>query len=714
MRTVSFLIIFSFFLNFVSKADEGMWVLMFLNKNYEDMKKQGLKLTPEDIYNVNKACLKDAIVHFGRGCTGEIISAEGLILTNHHCGYPHIQEHSTVEHDYLTDGFWAASKDKEIPTPSLNVKFLLYLKDVTADVQKVLTDKMTEKERDEALTKVFKEIEDKEKQGISYRIANVRSFFGGNNFYLLVFDQYDDVRFVGAPPSSIGKFGADTDNWMWPRHTADFSLFRVYMSKDGKPAPYAKENVPLKPKHHLPVSLKGVKVGDYAMVLGYPGRTSRYMTSYEVDEVIKITNPIRIKIRGIRQDILMQDMQQSDKVRIQYASKYASSSNYWKYSIGQNKGLQNLKVFEKKQSLETEFSKWVSENPQRKEKYGEALSLIENAIKERKEYFNAVQFLNEAFLRSVEIGDIAANAGKLRSTLNDDKSEDAKKYAEKLREYAKAFFKDYNVSTDKKVTAAMIKLFQKDINEQFHPDFYKEIQTKFNGDIDKYVDEMFKTSIFADQERLNKFLDSPQKGIIDNDMAYVSIKSVYQKYSALFEKFNEYNANLAKGQRLFIAGLMEMQKSKNFYPDANSTMRLTYGSVLACSPKDGVNYNFYTTLKGVMEKEDPTNYEFVVPARLKELYQKKDYGRYGQNGEMWTCFITNNDITGGNSGSPVINGKGEIIGLAFDGNWEAMSGDIAFEPDLQRCINVDIRYVLFIIEKFANAKHIVDEMTIAK
>ncbi len=714
MRTVSFLIIFSFFLNFVSKADEGMWVLMFLNKNYEDMKKQGLKLTPEDIYNVNKACLKDAIVHFGRGCTGEIISAEGLILTNHHCGYPHIQEHSTVEHDYLTDGFWAASKDKEIPTPSLNVKFLLYLKDVTADVQKVLTDKMTEKERDEALTKVFKEIEDKEKQGISYRIANVRSFFGGNNFYLLVFDQYDDVRFVGAPPSSIGKFGADTDNWMWPRHTADFSLFRVYMSKDGKPAPYAKENVPLKPKHHLPVSLKGVKVGDYAMVLGYPGRTSRYMTSYEVDEVIKITNPIRIKIRGIRQDILMQDMQQSDKVRIQYASKYASSSNYWKYSIGQNKGLQNLKVFEKKQSLETEFSKWVSENPQRKEKYGEALSLIENAIKERKEYFNAVQFLNEAFLRSVEIGDIAANAGKLRSTLNDDKSEDAKKYAEKLREYAKTFFKDYNVSTDKKVTAAMIKLFQKDINEQFHPDFYKEIQTKFNGDIDKYVDEMFKTSIFADQERLNKFLDSPQKGIIDNDMAYVSIKSVYQKYSALFEKFNEYNANLAKGQRLFIAGLMEMQKSKNFYPDANSTMRLTYGSVLACSPKDGVNYNFYTTLKGVMEKEDPTNYEFVVPARLKELYQKKDYGRYGQNGEMWTCFITNNDITGGNSGSPVINGKGEIIGLAFDGNWEAMSGDIAFEPDLQRCINVDIRYVLFIIEKFANAKHIVDEMTIAK
>ena len=700
---------------FKVKADEGMWLLPLIEKlNMGKMTELGLKLSAEDIYSLNKACLKDAIVIFGGGCTAEIVSPQGLILTNHHCGYGSIQAHSSVDHDYLRDGFWAKTKEEELPNPNLSVTFLIRIEDVTTQVLANVKPGMSETERTAAVNDARLAIENKAKEGNNYR-AQVGSFYGGNYFYLLVYERYTDVRLVGAPPSSIGKFGFDTDNWEWPRHGGDFSVFRVYSGPDGKPAPFSKENIPLKPKYFLPVSLKERNIGDFAMILGYPGRTNRYMTSFEVNEQLQIVHPDRIKIRGIKQEIWMKDMQADQKVNIQYSAKYSGSSNYWKYSIGQKASLEKLNVKAKKEELESQFNKWVVATPERKAKYGEALNMIKTSIEGRAEYYNALQYLSEC-IQGCELFSTYRYVPGLITAL---KSKDSQKITEAVSEIKKIssdFYKDYNPSTDNKSMKAMLKLYRADVPAKFHPDFYADVvDKKYKGDIDKFVDDMFARSVFSSEAKLNAFLNKPVLKTIETDPVYLTATSIYQTLADISKESSQFDAALATGKRLWMAALMEMVPEKTLYPDANSTMRLSYGTVQDYDPRDAVTYKYYTTLQGVVDKYKPGDYEFDLPKRLIDLNNKKEYGRYGSSkGYMPVCFLTTNDITGGNSGSPVMNGNGELIGLAFDGNWESMSGDIAYEPELQRTIVVDIRYVLWIMDIYAGAKNLVDEMTIVQ
>ena len=695
--------------------DEGMWVLPLIEKlNIGKMTELGLKLSAEDIYSLNKASIKDAVVSIP-GCTGEIVSSQGLLLTNHHCGYDYIQEHSSVDHDYLRDGFWAMSKEEELPNPGMYANFLIRIEDVTDQVLANVKTGMSEQDRSSAINEARSAIQAKAANGTNYR-ATISDFYGGNYFYLLVYERYTDVRFVGAPPSSIGKFGFDTDNWEWPRHTGDFSVFRVYSGPDGKPAPYSKDNIPLKPKYWLPVSIKDLNKGDYAMILGYPGRTRRYATSFEVDELLKITNPNRIKIRGVRQEILMADMQADEKVNIQYASKYSESSNYWKYSIGQNAGLERLNVKAKKLLIEDQFNTWVVANPDRKAKYGEALNMIRTSIEGRAEYQNARQYISECFDQGCEILSLNMIASTLVNALKAENSGQVIDLMNRFRSYISSFYKDYNPPTDQKAMKAMLKLYRNDVPVKFHPDFYVNIvDKKFKGDIDKYVDDLFARSVFSSEAKLSAFLEKPVLKTIVNDPVYLEASSISEISSEVSKGLSQFSGNLAAGQRLWIAALKEMMPDKTLYPDANSTMRLTYGTIQDYDPKDAVTYQYYTTLQGVVDKYKPGDYEFDLPQRLIDLNNKKEFGRYASpKGYMPVCFLTTNDITGGNSGSPVMNGNGELIGLAFDGNWEAMSSDIAYETELQRTIAVDIRYVLWIMDVYAGAGHLVDEMTIVK
>ena len=695
------------------KADEGMWLLPLIDKlNIGTMTEMGLKLSAEDIYSINKACLKDAVVIFGGGCTGEIVSPEGLLLTNHHCGYGQIQSHSSVEHDYLANGFWAKTREEELPNPGLSVLFLTSIEDVTARVLSNVNSSMTEPQRAEAINSMRSKIVAETTKGSKSK-ATVTSFYGGNYFYLLVYDVYSDVRLVGAPPSSMGKYGNDADNWMWPRHTCDFSMFRVYMSPDGKPAEYSENNVPLKPKHFLPISIKDLQKNDFTMVMGYPGTTTRYMTSYEVNEAMNITNKNRDKIRGEKQDIWLKDMQSEEKINIQYAAKYSSSSNYWKFSIGQNQGLTRLHSADKKAAFEAEFTKWVKADTARIRKYGNALSLIENAVKSRAELLNALQYYNECFRSGCELISYANQFTALEDALKDGNAEKTKELADKLMKGSEMFYKNYNYPTDIKTTKAMFKLFRDDIDPKFYPEVFKVIDRKFKGDIDKYVDNLFAKSAFVTPEKLQAFLANPDLLKLRKDPAYVAALSITKNSMDLYAKIAAFNDNLAKGQRQYIAGIMEYAPDRILYPDANFTMRLTYGKVEDYYPYDAVHYNWYTTMDGILQKYKPGDYDFDLPQRLIDLYNNKEFGHYAApDGHMPACFITNNDITGGNSGSPVINANGELIGLAFDGNWEAMTGNIAFETDLQRCICVDIRYVLWVIDIYAGAGNLIKEMDI--
>lgn len=697
------------------KADEGMWLLPLIEKlNMGKMTELGLKLSAEEIYSLNQPSIKDAIIIFGGGCTGEIVSPQGLILTNHHCGFSEIQSHSSVEHDYLKDGFWAMSKEEELPNPDLSVTFLIRIEDVTEQILSVVGPSMGEPERTAAINSVRQALEKKAMEGNNYR-AQVSSFYGGNYFYLMVYETFDDVRLVGAPPVSIGKFGSDTDNWEWPRHTVDFSMFRVYSGPGGKPAPYSANNVPLKPRHYLPISIKDLNEGDFTMVLGYPGTTNRYMTSWEVEELINITHPNRIKIRGVKQDAWMEDMKADQKINIQYADKYFTSSNYWKYSIGQKAGLERLNIKAEKEELEKQFNQWIAENSQAKEKYGEALNLIRTAIEGRKEPYSALQYMNE-ILSGSELIQFYPVATMLITALNTKDENNIKAATERIRAEAAEMYKDYNPPTDKKAMKALLKLLRDDLPEKYHPDFYrKTVERKFNGDIDAFVDDMFERSVFASGAKLTAFLDKPSLKILQNDPAFEAASSFFSKGSEIAKESAEYTAGLTRGKRLWLAALTEMAPEKIRYPDANSTMRLTYGTIQDYDPRDGVTYKYYTTMQGMIEKYKPGDYEFDLPQRLMDLHSKKEYGRYASSeGYMPVGFLTTNDITGGNSGSPVLNANGELIGLAFDGNWESMSGDIAYEPELQRCICVDIRCVLWVIDIYAGAGHLVEEMTIVE
>lgn len=698
------------------RADEGMWLPSLIAKlNIGDMQKMGCELSADDIYTINNSSLKDAIVSLDHGsCTAELVSPKGLLLTNHHCGYGEIQEHSSVEHDYLRDGFWAKSYDEELPNPGKTVSFLIRVEDVTERVLAGIDQNTAEDERNEKILKASSEIQKEATKDTDYN-ARVQSLFEGNHFYLFVYETFRDVRLVGAPPASIGKFGGDTDNWMWPRHTGDFSMFRVYCSPDGKPADYSTDNVPYEPKHYLPISLDGYEDGDFAMVMGYPGRTNRYKTSFGVEYTMNVTNPVRIDVRGAKLAILKDYMLSSQKANIQYASKYARSSNYHKYSIGQNKGLEALDVVAKKKALEAEFTKWVNQSPGLKAKYSEALGLIESAYSEQRDDL-ASEYLMETMFRGPEIFSLSIAMKTLYDTMKEGAdTERVQAMAQRMKSNLGEYFKDYDAATDQKVAAALLEIYRKNVDPAFYPSFFAEIDKKYKGDIKAYVANMYAKTIFADQAKLEAFLEKPSTKVLDKDPAFQAGQSIAEQATILGEMVNKSTPDLQKGNRLFVAGLLEMQNDRNFYPDANSTMRLTYGTVGDYVPRDGVRYDYYTTLKGYMEKEIPGDDEFDVPARLKELYLANDFGNYADaNGQLRTCFTTNNDITGGNSGSPVINGKGQLIGIAFDGNWEAMSGDIAFEPELQKCISVDIRFVLWTIDKFAGAKNLIDEMTIVK
>jgi hypothetical protein len=714
-KLFAILLLFVLSYGFKAKADEGMWLLPLIEKlNIGKMTELGLKLSAEDIYSLNKVCVKDAVVIFSGICTAEIVSSQGLVLTNHHCGYGSIQAHSSVDHDYLRDGFWAMSKEEELPNPNLSVTFLIRIEDVTSQVLANVKPGMSETDRTAAINDVRQAIEKKASEGNGYRVQ-VASFYGGNYFYLIVYERYTDVRLVGTPPSSIGKFGFDTDNWEWPRHTGDFSVFRVYSGPDGKPAPYAKENIPLKPKHFLPVSIKERNKGDFAMILGYPGRTSRYMTSYEVNEQLQIVHPDRIKIRGIKQEIWMKDMLADQKVNIQYSEKYSVSSNYWKYSIGQKGSLEKLNVKAKKEELENQFNKWVVATPERKAKYGEALNMIKTAIEGRAEYYNALQYLNEC-LQGCELLSLNRGVAGLVTALKAKDNQKISDAVEQIKKNGSDFFKDYNPPTDNKSMKAMLKLYRADIPAKFLPDFYLNvIDKKFKGDIDKFVDDMFAKSLFANEAKLDAFLNKPVLKTLESDPVCLTAASFNKITGEASIGLSQFDAGVTTGRRLWIAGLMEMVPEKTLYPDANFSMRLSYGTVQDYDPRDAVTYKYYTTLQGVVDKYKPGDYEFDVPKRLIDLNNKKEYGRYGSSkGYMPVCFLTTNDITGGNSGSPVMNGNGELIGLAFDSNWESMSSDIAYEPELQRAIAVDIRYVLWIMDIYSGAKHLVDEMTIVQ
>lgn len=699
------------------RADEGMWLPILIEKNMATMTELGFKLTASDIYNINQACIKDAIVALdGGSCTASFVSPEGLMMTNHHCGYGEIQSHSTVENDLLTNGFFARSKKEELANPGKTAWILVSVADVT---ERVLdsTENMTIAERDEHIAKVKSQLVDENSNESKYTVE-VESMYYGNQYYMFVYEVFKDVRLVAAPPESIGKFGADTDNWMWPRHTGDFSMFRVYCAPDGSAAEYSEDNVPYKPKHFLPISLKGYKENDFAFVMGYPGSTSRYITAAETQFTTDVTNSIRIKVRGAKQDIWKKYMNNDDQIRIQYASKYARSSNYWKYSIGQNRGLARLGVVEKKKAIEKEYLDWCKQDPDRNKKYGNALSVIDDYFNTIAKDAEAYNYIYETFFAGAEIIRFALQAKSLYDMLllQDSDPEDIVKKRDKLITTANSFYKDYNVDVDRHTTKEMIKLFMGSVDEKFYPEFIvKEVKGKYKGNVDKYVDDMFAKSLFANKEKLEQKISTLKATDLAKDMAFVASCSAYDTYLSCIERAEVDELKFHEGMRLFVDGIMQMNPDKLFASDANSTMRLTYGTIYGYKPADAVWYDFKTTLDGVMEKENPNEREFNVPAKLKEIYYTKNYGEYGNpDGTMTVCFTTNNDITGGNSGSPVINAEGQLIGLAFDGNWEAMSGDIAFETELQKCIAVDIRYVLLILDKMAGAQNLIDEMTFVR
>lgn len=693
------------------RADEGMWLLPYIEKlNIRSMQDRGLKLSASEIYDVNQACLKDAILQFGRGCTGEVISDQGLVLTNHHCGFSAIQGLSSVEHDYLKNGFWAERLQDELPAPGLYVTFVRQIADVTAEVMAGLNDKMSEKERAEKIAAVSEKIAARytdKKKGL---VGKVQSMFGGNQYIMYQNQRFDDVRLVGTPPQSIGKFGGETDNWMWPRHTGDFSMFRIYATADGKSAEYSAKNTPYKPVQSLKVSLKGYNEGDYAMILGFPGRTSRYMTSWEIDQVLNQDNPIRIFLRGERQKLMWQDMLSSDKIRLQYADKYANSSNYWKNSIGVSRGVRKLNVRDQKVAGQQAFLDWVAADTARQAKYGEGLPLIERSVAGRMPYMRDMQLIGESSMECIKL------AGQIMEAISDSTVKDKAK-VENLRKLGAEFFKNYNTATDYKIGKRMLQIYIDSTASDHRPTVFANINT--HAAADAYVDQLFEKSIFVSEDRFFKALESGNittiKKLMGEDPAMVAALSTKVRYDNLAESLAPYIEMFERGHRIYLAGLLEMNQGvKSLSPDANLTLRMTYGNILPYSPADAVTYGYYTTLSGVMAKEDPTNPEFVVPAKLKELYLAKDFGPYAYNGDVPTAFIANTDITGGNSGSGMLNDKGELIGLAFDGNWDAMSGDIAFEPVLQRTIGMDIRYVLFIVDKFAGAERLINEMNIVR
>jgi len=689
------------------KADEGMWMLPLIEKlNIQKMNGMGLTLTAEDIYSDKNASLKDAVVTFGNGCTGVMVSNQGLVFTNHHCGLDAIQKQSTIEHNYLKDGFNAEKSTDEIPCTGLSVKFLVRIQDVTERIISQLPDTLLGNARTNKQDSIIRTIQ-KETEKDSLYTARVKSFYTGNEFYLFVYQEFNDVRFAFAPPSSIGKFGGETDNWMWPRHTGDFSVFRVYCAPDGKPAEYSKNNIPYTPKRFAAISNQGYKPGDFSMILGNPGSTSRYLSSWGVNYRMKSVNQSRIDVRGAKQDVWRSFMRADEAINLAYATKYARSSNYWKNSIGMNKAINKLGIIAVKKAEEKEFSDWIKTTPERRKKYKNVLRDIEKGYATIYPYSRALNFLRESLSSGVEIPRIA-NA--VEALLIKGVPTDTLKI--KIAE----LYKDFYPKVDEATLVAMLDIYKKSVDADALPEIYTFIDKKFHGDYAKYAKYMYTKSSYTTYEKIIKAIEHKHPDLnydpainFSNDLqsAFKSIRS---------EEFKQANEKLDDAERLYNEGLKAMATDKGEvrYPDANSTMRLTYGVIGGYKPADAVDYKYYTTTKGILEKEIAGDNEFDVAPKLKKAITENNYSAYldQKTGEMHVCFLSNNDITGGNSGSPIFNAKGELLGLAFDGNWESMSGDIVFEPDLQRTINVDIRYILFIMDKVGSAKRLIDELII--
>ena len=727
--------LFAFILVFTGikvRADEGMWLPLFLERlNYVDMEKMGIKLTPEEIYSVNNGSLKDAIAGLsndpapsGFFCTGEIVSNEGLMFTNHHCGYDIIQQHSTVDHDYLANGFWAMSREEELPNEELTASILFRMADVTDSILPNISDTLKGSERTAAIRKITSQLKKNASEDGKYNVV-IKSFFSGNEYYMFVYEVFKDVRLVGAPPSSIGKFGGDTDNWMWPRHTGDFSIFRVYTAPDGSPAEYSEENIPLVPKHFLPISLDPVKENEFAMIWGFPGGTERYLTSSGIDFKVKEFYPPIIEVFGKKLEVWKEHMNASQEVRIKYASNYAGIANAWKLFIGQTKGIKDLDVYGDKKAFEDDFTLWVEAAPSRQEKYGDVLSVIDDANEEKSDGYSTLIYASLAGIGGADIIGYAREFSALHSFMEKYKEEkDKKKKEKKLKQLDKEIeklkdnvaeqFKNYDMATDEDVFAAMTEMYYYNIPEDMHPELLTKLVKKYKENFKDIAAYVYSKSYFSSDDKIMAFLDDPSMKALDKDPAFVLSSEYMASLMEASANVRRDNDELVTAERLFVEGVREMQPDKSFYPDANSTLRFSYGKVMDYYPADAIHFDYVTHLSGVIEKEDPENDEFIVSEKLVELYEAKDYGQYGQDGKMIVCFLTNNDITGGNSGSPVVNGKGELTGIAFDGNWEAMSSDIAFAPNLQRTIVVDVHYVLFIIDKFAGATHLIDELSIVK
>lgn len=700
-----------------ASADEGMWVLPLLQQqNLPEMRALGLKLQDYEIYSPENASLKDAVVIFGGGCTGEVVSPDGLVLTNHHCGYGAIQSHSTLEHDYLTEGFWATSRSEELPNPGLSVTFIDRIEDVTDYVKEALK-KDNDPEGMNYLSPKYLNGLAKARVGEKFLADNpgteveIKPFYGGNQYYMFTKKIYRDVRLVGAPPSSIGKFGSDTDNWMWPRHTGDFSVFRVYADANGNPAEYSERNVPLRPKRWFKISVRGVNEGDYAMMMGFPGRTNHYYTSWEVAERRDIDNTVRINIRELRQKVMLEEMLKDPQVRIQYASKYAGSENAYKNAIGSNWAI-NKRDFEQVKRAEQEaFLAWADE--QGKSEYREALNQIRDIVADRHDLRFRQWMLNEALRIGIEFVSVPTEINPLVEALKGKTADRQKELDQMTAAFRRFFDKDYVPEVDKKIAKVMLTEYRRLIPHTSQPAYFAIIDKKYKGDIERFLDDIFAKSIFASRENYNKFLKRPTAKALLNDPMVLFAQSVENERENLSNSLKSYDAAYNRAHRTYVKGLLEMEKDKKHWPDANFTMRLTYGQVKGYHPRDCVYYTHQTTLDGVMEKEDSTNWEFVVPQKLKDLYRAKDFGRYAtKDGRMPVAFCATTHTTGGNSGSPVMNANGELIGINFDRNWEGVGGDIEYLPDYQRSIIVDIRYVLFLIEKYGGAEGLLQEMEI--
>ena len=699
---------------------EGMWIPLLLNELQSDMQASGLKISAEDIYSINKSSLKDAVGQFGGGCTSEIISKDGLVLTNHHCGYGSIQSHSSVENDYLTNGFWAKNKSEELSNPGLTITFIEKIVDVTDQVLVKLEANMSEASKNAVIQQNIAAIKAKAIEGTKLG-AIIRPFFYGNKYYMFLTKTFQDIRLVAAPPSSIGKFGGDTDNWMWPRHTGDFSIFRIYADENNNPAPYSPNNKPYKPKYHLPISLKGVKKDDFTMVMGFPGRTQEYLTSHAINYIYNVANPARIKIREIRLHLMTQEMKKSDKVRIQYSAKYARVSNYHKKWIGENRGLKKLNAIVKKQQLEKQFLNWINESSEKKSKYGHILPKFNKLYAQQEELSLFREYLIEAGL-GIEAINYALAFNKLYTLSKAEEPDEAKIKAEveRLQKSIEGNYKNYNETIDKNVCNALLGMFYKDFKDKNKPSIFVDlIEKKYKGNTEKLTEELFKRSYFTNKARTESFLSRYKASsykLLDKDLAFQLAHGLLTYYQEkIAPDYYNIEDQIQTLSKTYIKGLMEMQSDKKFYPDANSTLRVTYGKIEGYEPRDGVEYLPFSTIEGIIEKYKSGNDDYVVEQKIVDLYKNKDYGQYAdKNGILPVCFIASNHTTGGNSGSPVFNGNGELIGLNFDRNWEGTMSDLMYDPDRVRNIAVDIRYVLFVIEKIGNSKHLIDELTLIK